>query len=128
MSSPSCVGVGISLLSSLNYITSGRQIAGVSISCQGTSHTDLNDWLFSSKRGIRAHSFQVSAFARSHCNATYNASGGENRPGKNLIRIVMPTPIDYFQMAGVRCPTCAANGQEVWVIPGKSCGHCGTAC
>ena len=31
-------------------------------------------------------------------------------------------------MAGVRCPTCAIKGQEVWVIPGKACGYCGTAC
>ncbi|KAG9245925.1 hypothetical protein BJ878DRAFT_478800 [Calycina marina] len=23
-------------------------------------------------------------------------------------------------MSGVRCPTCAANGQEVWVIPGRA--------
>ncbi|TPX10734.1 uncharacterized protein E0L32_008303 [Thyridium curvatum] len=29
---------------------------------------------------------------------------------------------------GVRCPTCAANGTEVWVIPGRACGYCGTPC
>ncbi|KAK3366989.1 hypothetical protein B0T24DRAFT_535291, partial [Lasiosphaeria ovina] len=32
------------------------------------------------------------------------------------------------QLPGVRCPTCASNGQEVWVIRGRACGHCGTAC
>ena len=31
-------------------------------------------------------------------------------------------------MTGVRCPTCAANGQESWVIPGRACGYCGTGC
>lgn len=28
--------------------------------------------------------------------------------------------------AGVRCAACAITGQEVWVIPGRSCGYCGT--
>ena len=28
----------------------------------------------------------------------------------------------------VKCPTCAANGQEVWVIKGKVCSKCGTEC
>jgi hypothetical protein len=32
------------------------------------------------------------------------------------------------QMTGVRCPNCAKNGQEVWVIPGRACGTCGTGC
>ncbi|KAH8907790.1 hypothetical protein BR93DRAFT_926810 [Coniochaeta sp. PMI_546] len=32
------------------------------------------------------------------------------------------------QLPGVRCPTCAANGQETWVIPGRACGNCGTPC
>lgn len=31
-------------------------------------------------------------------------------------------------MPGVKCPTCAAKGQEVWVIPGKSCHVCHTPC
>ncbi|ROW10111.1 hypothetical protein VMCG_01817 [Cytospora schulzeri] len=31
-------------------------------------------------------------------------------------------------LPGVRCPTCAANGNEVWVIPGRACGNCGTPC
>jgi hypothetical protein len=30
------------------------------------------------------------------------------------------------QLPGVRCQTCAANGQEVWVIPGRACGYCRT--
>jgi len=37
-------------------------------------------------------------------------------------------PIKDMPIPGVRCPTCAAKGQEVWVIPGKACGYCGTAC
>jgi hypothetical protein len=31
-------------------------------------------------------------------------------------------------MPGVKCPTCAANGKESWVIPGIGCGYCGTGC
>jgi hypothetical protein len=31
-------------------------------------------------------------------------------------------------MTGVRCPTCLANGSEVWVIPGRACAYCGTHC
>ncbi|KAK4139082.1 uncharacterized protein C8A04DRAFT_33458 [Dichotomopilus funicola] len=27
---------------------------------------------------------------------------------------------------GVRCPTCAANGEEVWVVPGLLCAKCRT--
>ncbi|KAK0387816.1 hypothetical protein NLU13_4061 [Sarocladium strictum] len=29
---------------------------------------------------------------------------------------------------GTKCPTCAARGKEVWVIPGRLCGQCGTPC
>lgn len=29
-------------------------------------------------------------------------------------------------MSGVRCPVCAALGQEVWVIPGRKCTYCST--
>ncbi|ESU14505.1 hypothetical protein FGSG_13295, partial [Fusarium graminearum PH-1] len=29
---------------------------------------------------------------------------------------------------GTRCPTCALAGKEVWVIPGRACGYCGTPC
>lgn len=36
--------------------------------------------------------------------------------------------LTIIQMTGVRCPTCAANGQEVWVIPGRACAYCGTHC
>ncbi|KFY69166.1 hypothetical protein V496_00470 [Pseudogymnoascus sp. VKM F-4515 (FW-2607)] len=31
-------------------------------------------------------------------------------------------------ISGVRCPTCTASGHEIWVIPGKHCGYCGTPC
>jgi len=36
--------------------------------------------------------------------------------------------MNFLPMSGVRCPTCAANGQESWVIPGKNCPVCGTGC
>ncbi|CEJ93596.1 hypothetical protein VHEMI09174 [[Torrubiella] hemipterigena] len=29
---------------------------------------------------------------------------------------------------GTRCPTCAKEGKEVWVIPGRNCGYCNTPC
>lgn len=31
-------------------------------------------------------------------------------------------------MPGVRCPKCMGQGNEVWVIPGKSCHVCHTPC
>ncbi|KAK1985916.1 hypothetical protein LZ30DRAFT_778738 [Colletotrichum cereale] len=31
-------------------------------------------------------------------------------------------------LPGIRCPTCHASGKEVWVLPGKECGYCGTPC
>ncbi|KAK0707302.1 hypothetical protein B0H67DRAFT_647497 [Lasiosphaeris hirsuta] len=34
--------------------------------------------------------------------------------------------IRTLMLPGVRCPTCAANGSEVWVIPGRACGYCRT--
>jgi hypothetical protein len=34
----------------------------------------------------------------------------------------------YGNMPGVRCKTCAAAGKESWVIEGKNCPECGTAC
>lgn len=50
----------------------------------------------------------------------------------------MPMPFDQISgslgttqipgMPGVRCPTCLAKGEEVWVIPGRACGACGTGC
>jgi hypothetical protein len=43
-------------------------------------------------------------------------------------RLNLETDTDIMQMTGVRCPTCAANGQEVWVIPGRACAYCGTHC
>lgn len=29
-------------------------------------------------------------------------------------------------LPGIRCSTCAANGEDVWVIPGRACGFCRT--
>ncbi|THV53042.1 hypothetical protein BGAL_0061g00180 [Botrytis galanthina] len=50
----------------------------------------------------------------------------------------MPMPFDEISgsfgmiqipgMPSVRCPTCLAKGQEVWVIAGRACGACGTGC
>ena len=36
--------------------------------------------------------------------------------------------IHELPMPGVKCPTCAARGLEQWVIPGKHCPRCSTAC
>ncbi|KAH7316482.1 hypothetical protein B0I35DRAFT_254837 [Stachybotrys elegans] len=36
--------------------------------------------------------------------------------------------IRHPKAPGTRCPTCAKAGQEVWVIPGRCCGYCGTPC
>ncbi|KAH7390206.1 hypothetical protein BKA64DRAFT_117225 [Cadophora sp. MPI-SDFR-AT-0126] len=41
---------------------------------------------------------------------------------------VKVVPLTNEQMPGVRCGTCAGNGQDVWVIPGKACPVCGTPC
>ncbi|KAM0249028.1 hypothetical protein ACHAQJ_009235 [Trichoderma viride] len=42
----------------------------------------------------------------------------------------MPTGIIMLgpKVPGTRCPTCALAGKEVWVIPGRCCGYCGTPC
>ncbi|KAK0710145.1 hypothetical protein B0T26DRAFT_755255 [Lasiosphaeria miniovina] len=42
--------------------------------------------------------------------------------------IVLPRGegIRSIMLPGVRCPTCAAKGEEVWVIPGRACGYCRT--
>ncbi|KAF5712162.1 zinc finger transcription factor ace1 [Fusarium mundagurra] len=29
---------------------------------------------------------------------------------------------------GVSCPTCALESKEIWVLPGRCCGYCGTPC
>ncbi|EXL98059.1 hypothetical protein FOIG_09618 [Fusarium odoratissimum NRRL 54006] len=31
-------------------------------------------------------------------------------------------------MPGTRCPKCSTPENDVWVIPGRNCGHCGTYC
>ncbi|OJJ75731.1 hypothetical protein ASPBRDRAFT_663418 [Aspergillus brasiliensis CBS 101740] len=31
-------------------------------------------------------------------------------------------------MPGIKCPQCLNEGTDVWVIPGKNCHKCGTAC
>jgi ubiquinol-cytochrome c reductase cytochrome b subunit len=53
--------------------------------------------------------------------------------GLAMLFIVIGINLDYLSytdvpMTGVKCPTCAANGQEVWVIPGRNCHYCGTPC
>ncbi|CRK13151.1 hypothetical protein BN1723_003454 [Verticillium longisporum] len=40
-----------------------------------------------------------------------------------------PTSVPHPQyLPGIRCPTCRDSGKEVWVLPGKECGYCGTPC
>ncbi|KAH6981913.1 hypothetical protein BKA56DRAFT_357541 [Ilyonectria sp. MPI-CAGE-AT-0026] len=41
---------------------------------------------------------------------------------------VMDRVVQANKVPGTRCPTCALTGKEVWVIPGRSCGYCGTPC
>lgn len=36
--------------------------------------------------------------------------------------------IYLMPMPGVKCPTCAERGIEQWVLPGKHCPRCSTAC
>ena len=53
--------------------------------------------------------------------------------GLVMLFIVIGINLDYLSytdvpMTGVKCPTCAANGQEVWVIPGRNCHYCSTPC
>jgi len=45
-----------------------------------------------------------------------------------LLILLLITDNFMFPMAGVKCPTCASRGIETWVIPGKHCHICGTAC
>lgn len=33
-----------------------------------------------------------------------------------------------LKLPGTRCPTCAQAGKELWVVPGRCCGYCGTSC
>lgn len=40
----------------------------------------------------------------------------------------MDRVIKANKVPGTRCPTCALTGKEVWVIPGRCCGYCGTPC
>ncbi len=49
-------------------------------------------------------------------------------PVSFLLHPQLKSELTRRQMTGVRCPTCAANGQEVWVIPGRACAYCGTHC
>ncbi|KAL4992051.1 hypothetical protein BDW68DRAFT_106085 [Aspergillus falconensis] len=39
-----------------------------------------------------------------------------------------PESNETMTMPGVRCPKCQGAGKETWVIPGKYCHVCGTAC
>ncbi|KAL3417122.1 hypothetical protein PVAG01_11122 [Phlyctema vagabunda] len=45
-----------------------------------------------------------------------------------LVGVQLFPGMSMVPMSGVRCPTCLARGQEVWVIPGRACGYCGTGC
>ena len=45
-----------------------------------------------------------------------------------MIGIKIKDETDIPGMPGVRCPTCESRGRETWVLPGKHCPVCGTAC
>ncbi|KAL4740139.1 hypothetical protein BDV11DRAFT_186285 [Aspergillus similis] len=62
-------------------------------------------------------------------------SGPESNETMTVSRQIMfslvlgrPNNVPYHQMPGVRCPKCQSAGKETWVIPGKYCHVCGTAC
>ncbi|EWG38783.1 hypothetical protein FVEG_01910 [Fusarium verticillioides 7600] len=42
--------------------------------------------------------------------------------------LVLSSAFRAQKVPGTRCPTCALAGKEVWVIPGRCCGYCGTPC
>ncbi|SCO85908.1 uncharacterized protein FRV6_10035 [Fusarium oxysporum] len=53
---------------------------------------------------------------------TRHASGPSQPPvevGHKVVKSSTP---------GVRCATCALEGKEIWVVPGRCCGYCGTPC
>jgi hypothetical protein len=53
---------------------------------------------------------------------TFQASAPNQPPGEADSKVaIAPRP-------GVGCPTCALGGKEIWVIPGRCCGYCGTPC
>ncbi|KAJ9422957.1 hypothetical protein FOXG_05745 [Fusarium oxysporum f. sp. lycopersici 4287] len=53
---------------------------------------------------------------------TRHASGPSQPPAEVGHKVVKSsTP-------GVRCATCALEGKEIWVVPGRCCGYCGTPC
>ncbi|PKS09408.1 hypothetical protein jhhlp_004023 [Lomentospora prolificans] len=58
-------------------------------------------------------------------------SHGHQRPVNLHLDTVVSIPdkgriVMMGNIPGLRCPTCAAQGKEVWVIPGRRCGYCGT--
>ncbi|KAK2624788.1 hypothetical protein QTJ16_005981 [Diplocarpon rosae] len=66
------------------------------------------------------------------CNSTKCTVRG-NTDSKAMVcqNTTLPTPspaVKIVPMTGVRCSTCAASGQESWVIPGKACPMCGSPC
>ncbi|TVY54298.1 hypothetical protein LCER1_G003375 [Lachnellula cervina] len=66
------------------------------------------------------------------CTPSACGAQGQGKAPNTVARNGTP-PTNYpavksIPMTGVRCPTCAANGQESWVIPGRACGYCGTSC
>lgn len=48
-------------------------------------------------------------------------------PCLDILQLGSGMPISH-KVPGTRCPTCALEGKEVWVIPGRYCGYCGTPC
>ena len=61
------------------------------------------------------------------CN-TFSGAYGDNVLFLEIGPDQDPDNISTLPMPGVKCPTCAARGIEQWVLPGKHCPRCSTAC
>ena len=62
--------------------------------------------------GMKINTLEVRGCGCCAGNAVWTASAEAYAPGK--------------QVPGRRCPTCAEQGQTVWVIPGRTCPYCFT--
>ncbi|KAH9213801.1 hypothetical protein DL95DRAFT_524270 [Leptodontidium sp. 2 PMI_412] len=66
------------------------------------------------------------------CTSTQCVVGGQDSVKmlacRNTTLQTLNPSVRVVPMPGVRCGTCAGNGQDVWVIPGKACPVCGSPC
>ncbi|KAK1655954.1 hypothetical protein BDP81DRAFT_388816 [Colletotrichum phormii] len=58
-----------------------------------------------------------------HCQVDKTAFRNQQKPSSST-----KSGSKQHLLPGIRCPTCHASGKEVWVLPGKECGYCGTPC